>query len=105
MDQHREAPASDGWQKARLDRQADGAQLQEKLVSLRNTVARLHAMRTRYLELVECAQQNIQDTAALEKELNSVATQFGLLPLPPRTTESGDNQRRENSPPRLRRIR
>ncbi len=105
MDQHREAPASDGRQKARLDRQADGSQLQEKLDSLRNTIARLHALRPQYLELVECAQQNIQDTAALEKELNSVAARFGLLPLRPRTTESGDNQRRGNSPLRLRRIR
>src|SRR5512138_1722927 len=104
MDQHREAPASDGRQKARFDQQADRAQLQDKLDSLRNTIGRPHAMRPQYQELIEGAQQNIQDAEALEKELNSVSIQFGLLPLRPRTIESGAIQRRGSSPPRLRRI-
>ena len=104
MDQHRDALESNEQREMQLDWQADRTQLQENLVSLHKAIDRLHAMRAGYRDLIECAQLNIQNVAALRNDLNSLVVQFGFLPLPERTLEWEAIQRRLSSTYALRRM-
>ena len=105
MDQHRDLLVPNGRREAKLDWQAERAQLQDSLDELHKMMDRLHSMRTAYLDLLECAQTNIQDAHALERELNSFAIQLQLSPTPKRAIEWQAIQRRSSSTPKLERMR
>ena len=82
MDQRPALFAPIGQREAKPDGLADTAQLQKSLDELRKTIQRLHEMQPAYLELIETAQANIQDSHEIGHELNRFAMRLGISPIP-----------------------
>ena len=98
MDQHRDGLASDGWREARIDWQAERAQLRDQLDKLHKTIDRLHALRPEYQKLIKTTQQSLLDAHALERDMNAFAISLELSPIPRRNLEWESTETTNYSP-------